>query len=158
MRLPGAQQAETFVRAFLKHNTPHMSQQAREDQLQRKAVVLEYTTRRKHKEKRKKSKGLSAGRGGSCTSLTLSQSSRGTSPMSPRSPEHPQHHSAARLCATGLDTLLSRGRFQITSVEVTKSKCPSYVGVTGILLQETAHFQNPHRRRPPERVQTQVSL
>ncbi|XP_040489177.1 uncharacterized protein LOC103673825 isoform X3 [Ursus maritimus] len=37
-----------------------MSQQAREHQLQRKAVVLEYSTRRKRKEKKKKSKGLSA--------------------------------------------------------------------------------------------------
>ncbi|XP_032179695.1 ribonuclease P protein subunit p29 isoform X1 [Mustela erminea] len=60
VQLPGAQQAEAFVRAFLKRSTPHMSQQAREDQLQRKAVVLEYATRRKRKEKRKKSKGLSA--------------------------------------------------------------------------------------------------
>ncbi|XP_044931949.1 ribonuclease P protein subunit p29 isoform X4 [Mustela putorius furo] len=60
VQLLGAQQAEAFVRAFLKRSTPHMSQQAREDQLQRKAVVLEYATRRKRKEKRKKSKGLSA--------------------------------------------------------------------------------------------------
>lgn len=37
-----------------------MSQQALEDHLQRKAVVLEYFTHRKRKEKRKKSKGLSA--------------------------------------------------------------------------------------------------
>ena len=37
-----------------------MSQQAQEDHLQRKAVVLEYFTHRKQKEKKKKSKGLSA--------------------------------------------------------------------------------------------------
>lgn len=37
-----------------------MSQQACEDQLQRKAVILEYFTRQKRKEKKKKSKGLSA--------------------------------------------------------------------------------------------------
>ena len=60
MQLPGAQQAEAFVRAFLKRSLPHMSQQAREDHLQRKAVVLEYSARRKRKEKKKKSKGLSA--------------------------------------------------------------------------------------------------
>ncbi|XP_057170101.1 ribonuclease P protein subunit p29 isoform X3 [Ursus arctos] len=60
IELPGAQQAEAFVRAFLKRSTPRMSQQAREHQLQRKAVVLEYSTRRKRKEKKKKSKGLSA--------------------------------------------------------------------------------------------------
>uniref|UniRef100_A0A8C4N1V3 POP4 homolog, ribonuclease P/MRP subunit n=1 Tax=Equus asinus asinus TaxID=83772 RepID=A0A8C4N1V3_EQUAS len=56
----GAQRAEAFVRAFLKRSTPRMSQQAREDQLQRKAVVLEYFTRRKRKEKKRKSRGLSA--------------------------------------------------------------------------------------------------
>ncbi|XP_036785800.2 ribonuclease P protein subunit p29 isoform X2 [Manis pentadactyla] len=57
---PGAQRAEAFVTAFLKRSLPHMRQQAREDQLQRKAVILEYFTRRKRKEKKKKSKGLSA--------------------------------------------------------------------------------------------------
>lgn len=48
------------MRAFLKRSTPRMSQQAREDQLQRKAVVLEYFTRRKRKERKRKSRGLSA--------------------------------------------------------------------------------------------------
>ncbi|XP_036131770.1 ribonuclease P protein subunit p29 isoform X1 [Molossus molossus] len=56
---PGAQRAEAFVRAFLKRSTPRMSPRAREDQLQRKAVVLEYFPRRRQKEK-KKSRGLSA--------------------------------------------------------------------------------------------------
>uniref|UniRef100_A0A8D1CLW8 POP4 homolog, ribonuclease P/MRP subunit n=1 Tax=Sus scrofa TaxID=9823 RepID=A0A8D1CLW8_PIG len=56
----GAQRAEAFVRAFLKRSMPHMSQQVREDLLQRKAVVLEYFTHRKQKEKKKKSRGLSA--------------------------------------------------------------------------------------------------
>ncbi|XP_055093601.1 ribonuclease P protein subunit p29 isoform X2 [Symphalangus syndactylus] len=56
----GAQRAEAFVRAFLKRSTPRMSPQAREDQLQRKAVVLEYFTHHKRKEKKKKAKGLSA--------------------------------------------------------------------------------------------------
>lgn len=57
---PGAQRAEAFVQAFLRRSTPRMSRQAREDQLQRKAVVLEYFARRKPKEKRKRSRGLSA--------------------------------------------------------------------------------------------------
>ncbi|XP_036087115.1 ribonuclease P protein subunit p29 isoform X3 [Rousettus aegyptiacus] len=57
---PGAQRAEAFVQAFLRRSTPRMSRQAREDQLQRKAVVLEYFARRKPKEKRRRSRGLSA--------------------------------------------------------------------------------------------------
>lgn len=60
MQHPGAQRAEAFVQAFLRRSTPRMSRQAREDQLQRKAVVLEYFARRKPKEKRKRSRGLSA--------------------------------------------------------------------------------------------------
>lgn len=48
------------MRAFLKRCTPRMSAQAREDQLQRKAVVLDYFARRKRKEKRKRARGLSA--------------------------------------------------------------------------------------------------
>ncbi|XP_078215685.1 ribonuclease P protein subunit p29 isoform X2 [Callithrix jacchus] len=57
----GAQQAEAFVRAFLKRSTPRMNPKAREDQLQRKAVILEYFIRHKRKEKKKKkAKGLSA--------------------------------------------------------------------------------------------------
>lgn len=57
---PGAQRAEAFLQAFLRRCTPHMSQRAREDQLQRKAVVLEYFTRRRGKEQRRRARGLSA--------------------------------------------------------------------------------------------------
>ncbi|EPQ16483.1 Ribonuclease P protein subunit p29 [Myotis brandtii] len=57
---PGAQRAEAFLQAFLRRCTPHMSQSAREDQLQRKAVVLEYFTRRRGKEQRRRARGLSA--------------------------------------------------------------------------------------------------
>lgn len=56
----GPRRAEAFVRAFLKRCTPHMRAQAREDQLQRKAVVLDYFARRRQKEKRKRARGLSA--------------------------------------------------------------------------------------------------
>ena len=47
MQLLGAQQAEAFMRAFLKRSTPLVSEQACKHQLQLKAVVLEYSTRRK---------------------------------------------------------------------------------------------------------------
>ncbi|XP_015420189.1 PREDICTED: ribonuclease P protein subunit p29 [Myotis davidii] len=57
---PGAERAEAFLQAFLRRCTPHMSQSAREDQLQRKAVVLEYFTRRRGREPRRRARGLSA--------------------------------------------------------------------------------------------------
>ena len=47
------------MRAFLKRTILHLSQQDCESYLQRKAVVLEYFTRQKPKQK-KKSKGLSS--------------------------------------------------------------------------------------------------
>ncbi|KAL1777367.1 ribonuclease P protein subunit p29 [Sigmodon hispidus] len=53
------QWVEAFVRAFLKQSISHLSQQDSENQLQRKAVVLECFIRHKPKQK-KKSKGLSA--------------------------------------------------------------------------------------------------
>ncbi|XP_062967890.1 ribonuclease P protein subunit p29 isoform X2 [Cynocephalus volans] len=115
----GAQRAEALVRAFLKRSTPRMSQQAREDQLQRKAVVLEYFTRRKRKEKRKKSKGLSARQR---RELRLFD-------IKPEQQRQPQMIQAKLLKADLHGAIIS----------VTKSKCPSYVGVTGILLQETKH-------------------
>ncbi|XP_019659419.1 ribonuclease P protein subunit p29 isoform X3 [Ailuropoda melanoleuca] len=119
VELPGAQQAEAFVRAFLKRSTPRMSQQAREHQLQRKAVVLEYSTRRKQKEKKKKSKGLSARQRRELRLFDIK-------PEQQRQPQMIQ----AKLLKADLHGAL---------VSVTKSKCPSYVGVTGILLQETKH-------------------
>lgn len=57
---PGAQRAEAFLQAFLRRCTPHMSPRAREDQLQRKAVVLDYFTRPRRKEQRRRPRGLSA--------------------------------------------------------------------------------------------------
>uniref|UniRef100_M3Y9J8 Ribonuclease P protein subunit p29 n=1 Tax=Mustela putorius furo TaxID=9669 RepID=M3Y9J8_MUSPF len=146
VQLLGAQQADTFVRAFLKHNTPHMSQQAREDQLQCKAVVLEYTTHQKHKEKRKKSKGLSAQRR-ELHLFDIKPEQQRYASFSPLhklwkqyirdlcgglKPDTQPHMIQNKLLYADLHGALSRFR---------KSKCLSYVGVTGILLQETHIFK-----------------
>ncbi|XP_066874572.1 ribonuclease P protein subunit p29 isoform X3 [Kogia breviceps] len=117
---PGTQRAEAFVRAFLKRSMPRMSQQAQEDHLQRKAVVLEYFTHRKQKEKRKKSKGLSAKQRRELRLFDIN-------PEQQRQPQMIQ----AKLLKADLHGAI---------VSVTKSKCPSYVGITGILLQETKHI------------------
>ncbi|XP_022347340.1 ribonuclease P protein subunit p29-like, partial [Enhydra lutris kenyoni] len=157
VQLPGAQQAEAFVRAFLKRSTPHMSQQAREDQLQRKAVVLEYATRRKRK-KRKKSKGLSARQRRKPHLFDIKpEQQRYARAFLPFSLSWLQKF--IDLCAPSeLSLMVSTEAFCLPSrqphmiqakllkadlhgalVSVTKSKCSSYVGVTGILLQETKH-------------------
>ncbi|XP_059941115.1 ribonuclease P protein subunit p29 isoform X3 [Mesoplodon densirostris] len=116
----GTQRAEAFVRAFLKRSMPRMSQQAQEDHLQRKAVVLEYFPHRKRKEKRKKSKGLSAKQRRELRLFDIN-------PEQQRQPQMIQ----AKLLKADLHGAI---------VSVTKSKCPSYVGITGILLQETKHI------------------
>lgn len=142
---PGTQRAEAFVKAFLKRSLPHMSQQAREDQLQRKAVVLEYFTRRKRKEKKKKSKGLSARQR---RELRLFEIKPEQQRYDLFLPLHELWKQYIRDLCNGLkpDTQpqmiqakLLKADLHGAIVSVTKSKCPSYVGVTGILLQETKH-------------------
>ncbi|XP_027475251.1 ribonuclease P protein subunit p29 isoform X2 [Zalophus californianus] len=145
VQLLGAQQAEAFVRAFLKRSTPHMSQQTRENQLQRKAVVLEYSTRRKQKEKKKKSKGLSARQRRELRLFDIKPEQQRYSLFLPL---HELWKQYIRDLCGGLkpDTQpqmiqakLLKADLHGALVSVTKSKCPSYVGVTGILLQETKH-------------------
>ncbi|XP_073913128.1 ribonuclease P protein subunit p29 isoform X2 [Castor canadensis] len=141
---PGAQRAEAFVRAFLKRSMPHVSQRACEDQLQRKAVVLEYFTRRKQKEK-KKSKGLSARQRRSLRLFDIKPEQQRYSLFLPL---HKLWKQYIRDLCNGLkpDTQpqmiqakLLKADLHGALISVTKSKCPSYVGVTGILLQETKY-------------------
>lgn len=142
---PGAQRAEAFVQAFLRRSTPRMSRQAREDQLQRKAVVLEYFARRKPKEKRKRSRGLSARQRRGLRLFDIKPEQQRYNLFLPlhelwtqyirdlcgglKPDTHPQVIQAKLLKADLHGAVLS----------VTKAKCPSYVGATGILLQETKH-------------------
>nr|XP_042708158.1 ribonuclease P protein subunit p29 isoform X2 [Chrysemys picta bellii] len=56
----GSKEAEAFVNAFLKRSMPRLKDEAIQDKLTRKAVVLEHCAKRRKKEKRKKTKGFSA--------------------------------------------------------------------------------------------------
>ncbi|XP_023577424.1 ribonuclease P protein subunit p29 isoform X2 [Octodon degus] len=141
----GAQRAEAFVSAFLRRSVPHMSQQACENQLQRKAVILEYFTRQKRKEKRKKSKGLSARERRDLQLFDIKPEQQKYSLFLPL---HELWKQYIRDLCNGLkpDTQpqmiqakLLKADLHGAIISVTKSKCPSYVGVTGILLQETKH-------------------
>ncbi|XP_049720375.1 ribonuclease P protein subunit p29 isoform X1 [Elephas maximus indicus] len=141
----GAQRAEAFVQAFLKRSLPGMSQEALEDQLQRKAVVLEYFTRQKRKEKKKKSKGLSARQRRELRLFDIKPEQQRYSLFLPL---HELWKQYIRDLCNGLkaDTQpqmiqakLLKADLHGAVISVTKSKCPSYVGVTGILLQETKH-------------------
>ncbi|XP_042524032.1 ribonuclease P protein subunit p29 isoform X2 [Dipodomys spectabilis] len=141
----GAQRAEAFVKAFLKRSVPHMRQQLCEDQLQRKAVVLEYFTRRKQREKKKRSKGLSARQRRSLRLFDIKPEQQRYNLFLPL---HELWKQYIRDLCNGLrpDTQpqmiqakLLKADLHGAVISVTKSKCPSYVGLTGILLQETKH-------------------
>ncbi|KAF6288819.1 POP4-like protein, ribonuclease P/MRP subunit [Rhinolophus ferrumequinum] len=141
----GAQRAEAFVRAFLTRSMPRMSRQALEDQLQRKAVVLEYFTRRKQKEKKKRSRGLSARQRRGLRLFDIRPEQQRYKLFLPL---HELWKQYIRDLCNGLkpDTQpqmiqakLLKADLHGAIISVTKSKCPSYVGVTGILLQETKH-------------------
>nr|XP_012630659.1 ribonuclease P protein subunit p29 [Microcebus murinus] len=141
----GAQRCEAFVRAFLKRCTPRMSQQAREDQLQRKAVVLEYFARPKRRDRRKKAKGLSARQRRELRLFDIKPEQQRYSLFLPL---HQLWKQYVRDLCNGLkpDTppqmiqaKLLKADLHGAAISVTKSRCPSYVGVTGILLQETKH-------------------
>ncbi|KAM6154330.1 ribonuclease P protein subunit p29 [Erethizon dorsatum] len=141
----GAQRAEAFVSAFLRRSMPRLSQQACENQLQRKAVILEYFTRQKRKEKKKKSKGLSARERRDLQLFDIKPEQQRYSLFLPL---HELWKQYIRDLCNGLkpDTQpqmiqakLLKADLHGAIISVTKSKCPSYVGVTGILLQETKH-------------------
>ncbi|XP_075392878.1 ribonuclease P protein subunit p29 [Tenrec ecaudatus] len=141
----GSARSEAFVKAFLRRSLPRMSQQALEDQLQRKAVVLEYFTRRKRREKKKKCKGLSARQRRELRLFDIKPEQQKYSLFLPL---HDLWKQYIRDLCNGLkpDTQpqmiqakLLKADLHGAMISVTKSKCPSYVGVTGILLQETKH-------------------
>lgn len=74
---PGSQAGPRYCEPYRAEHA-RMSHASPRGYLQRKAVVLEYFTHRRRKEKRKKSKGLSAKQRGELRLfLTLNQSSRG---------------------------------------------------------------------------------
>ncbi|KAM5207851.1 ribonuclease P protein subunit p29 isoform 1-T1 [Hipposideros larvatus] len=142
---PGAQRAEAFVGAFLKRSTLRMSQQAIEDRLRRRAVVLEYFTRRKQKEKKARCRGLSARQRRGLRLFDIRPEQQRYKFFLPL---HELWKQYIRDLCNGLkpDTQpqmiqakLLKADLHGAIVSVTKSKCPSYVGVTGILLQETKH-------------------
>ncbi|KAM6354430.1 ribonuclease P protein subunit p29 isoform 3-T3 [Alca torda] len=56
----GSEEAKAFVNAFLKRSMPKKKDEAIQDILTRKAVVLEHYSKKRTKQKRKKTKGFTA--------------------------------------------------------------------------------------------------
>ncbi|XP_059569800.1 ribonuclease P protein subunit p29 [Alligator mississippiensis] len=142
----GSKQAEAFVKAFLKRSMPKMKDEAIQDKLTRKAVVLRHYLRRKKKEKRKKTKGFSAKQRREMQLFEIKPEQQKYELFLPL---HELWKQYIRDLCNGLrpeaqpqmiQTKLLKADLHGAVVTVTKSKCPSYVGVTGIILQEMKHI------------------
>ncbi|KAH1181321.1 ribonuclease P protein subunit p29 [Mauremys mutica] len=142
----GSQEAEAFVSAFLKRSMPRLKDEAIQDKLTRKAVVLEHCLRRRKKEKRKKTKGFSAKQR---REMRLFEVKPEQQKYELFLPLHELWKQYIRDLCNGLrpdaqpqmiQTKLLKADLHGAIVTVTKSKCPSYVGITGIILQEMKHI------------------
>ncbi|KAM6430204.1 ribonuclease P protein subunit p29 [Liasis olivaceus] len=141
----GSKKAEAFVKAFLKRTMPQKSEEDIEKHLNRKAVVLEHPHRRRTRQRNKKRKGLSAKQRREMRLFEITPEQQRYEIFIPL---HELWKQYIRDLCIGLkpdaqpqmiQTKLLKADFHGALVTVTKSKCPSYVGITGIILQEMKH-------------------
>ncbi|XP_072527589.1 ribonuclease P protein subunit p29 [Salminus brasiliensis] len=137
--------ADKFTSAFLKSSLPQLTDEAVKDVLLRRAVVLQYAGRKKARGKKTKAKGLNAKERRELKVFQLK-------------PEHQKYelflplHELWKQYITDLCNGLKPGSnpqtiqqkllkadFHGAVLSVVRSKCPSYVGTTGILVQELKH-------------------
>lgn len=137
--------ADRLTRLFLKRSAPAISCSQLEDVLQRKAVMLQYTRERKRRRRKSRAAGLNA-------------EERRVLRVFQLKPEHqkyelflPLHqlwtHYITDLCnglkpdsnPQVLQQKLLKADFHGCVLTVVRSKCPSYVGSSGILVQELKH-------------------
>ncbi|XP_070762262.1 ribonuclease P protein subunit p29 isoform X2 [Enoplosus armatus] len=138
--------AEAFTQAFLKNSIQQPTRHDLKSMLSHKAVILGYTRPKKDKSKRtrKKAKGLNARQKRAMKVFQIK-------------PEHQRYelflplHELWRqyiidLCSGLKPTSpqfvqqkLLKADFHGAIITVVRSKCPSYVGATGILVQEFKH-------------------
>uniref|UniRef100_A0A8C2GFC4 Ribonuclease P protein subunit p29 n=1 Tax=Cyprinus carpio TaxID=7962 RepID=A0A8C2GFC4_CYPCA len=141
--------ADAFTKAFLRNCLPQMKDENIEEMVGHKAVVLEYKRPKKKKGKTRKAKGLNAKER---RQLKIFQ-------LKPGHQKYTLFHSLFlplhELCKQYIVDLcnalkpgcnpqmiqqkLLKADFHGAVLTVVRSKCPSYVGLTGILIQELKH-------------------
>ncbi|XP_026888236.2 ribonuclease P protein subunit p29 isoform X2 [Electrophorus electricus] len=138
--------AEKFTSAFLKTSVPKLGTQDLEDVLLHKAVVMQFARQKKMKGKKVSHRGLNARERRQLKVFELK-------------PEHQKYelflplHDLWKQYITDLCNGLKPGSnpqmlqqkllkadFHGAILTVVRSKCPSYVGTTGILVQELKHI------------------
>ncbi|XP_032086160.1 ribonuclease P protein subunit p29 [Thamnophis elegans] len=141
----GSNKAEAFVNAFLKRSMPRKREEDIEKHFDRKAVVLEHPQPRSNKQRIKRRKGLSAKQRREMRLFEIAPEQQRYEIFIPLHELWKQY--IKELC-NGLkpdaqpqmiQTKLLKADFHGALVTVTKSKCPSYVGITGIIVQETKY-------------------
>ncbi|XP_070617750.1 ribonuclease P protein subunit p29 [Erythrolamprus reginae] len=137
--------AEAFVKAFLQRSLPRKSEEDIEKHLNRKAVVLEHPRPRKSRQKVKRRKGLSAKQRREMHLFEIPPEQQRYEIFIPL---HELWKQYIRELCNGLkpdahpqmiQTKLLKADLHGALVTVTKSRCPSYVGITGIVVQETKY-------------------
>ncbi|XP_017314101.1 ribonuclease P protein subunit p29 [Ictalurus punctatus] len=137
--------AEKFTRAFLNSSVPRLRCKEAEDMLKHKAVMLQFARERKRRGTKTKAKGLNAKEKRALRVFQLK-------------PEHQKYdlflplHDLWKQYITDLcnglrpdsnpqvmQQKLLKADFHGAVLTVVRSKCPSYVGSTGILVQELKH-------------------
>ncbi|XP_045068975.1 ribonuclease P protein subunit p29-like [Coregonus clupeaformis] len=138
-------QAETFTNGFLKNSLPGMSEKEIGDFMLRKAVVLKYAKKKKEKKKKKRTKGLNAKQRREMKVFQLKPEHQKYELFLPL---HELWKQYIRDLCNGLkpesnpqtiQQRLLKADFHGAILTVARSKCPSYVGTTGILVQEMKH-------------------
>ncbi|NP_001086097.1 POP4 homolog, ribonuclease P/MRP subunit L homeolog [Xenopus laevis] len=144
LELQEPKKAESFVNAFLHHSMPKMKNKSRQEFLDRKAVVLEYSCKRKER-KLNKAKVLTAKERRDMRIFQIKPEQQRYELFLPL---HELWTQYIRDLCNGLrpdaqpqmiQNKLLKADLHGALLTVAKSKCPSYVGLQGIILQETKH-------------------
>ncbi|XP_048886304.1 ribonuclease P protein subunit p29 [Brienomyrus brachyistius] len=139
--------AEAFTSTFLKKSLPSMRPEAIQQALLHKAVVLEYHHKRTgtQRQRRKRARGLTSRQRRELRLFHLKPEHQKYELFLPL---HELWKQYIRDLCNGLkpesnpqmiQTKLLKADFHGAIISVVRSKCPSYVGATGILVQELKH-------------------
>ncbi|KAJ7311901.1 hypothetical protein JRQ81_006219 [Phrynocephalus forsythii] len=142
----GSEEAEAFVKAFLKRSMPQKSDKKIQDLFARKAVILNHFHKRRKRQRKRRGKGFSAKQRREMRLFEIKPEQQRYELFVPL---HELWKQYIRDLCNGLrpdaqpqmiQTKLLKADLHGALVTVTKSKCPSYVGITGIVLQEMKHI------------------
>ncbi|XP_056381667.1 ribonuclease P protein subunit p29 isoform X2 [Hyla sarda] len=145
LEIQSTKKSEAFVNAFLKRCIPSLKTLNAEEFLSRRAVVLEHY-QKKRKRKSHKAKGFTAKER---RELRLFKINPDQQRYNMYLPLHELWKQYIRDLCHGLrpdmqpqmiQNKLLKADLHGAMITVFKSKCPSYVGLTGILLQESKHI------------------